>query len=250
MQLTRHRFKEKLSDHGLKLPKVVWVLDIETIDQKLPEKWQDASVGIVGVLPYKLVGNRYKKQIPIIFLPDEEHMKLLEDCLKNVPDLIVGHNILGFDYKVLKKFISLLGVIEKSVDTLDLLASKCKGKRWRLSLDNLSKLNLGKGKKFKSVSVPALWNSGNGNEVIDYNITDCALTFELWLHMIQKRLVVLDDNEYPEERQNFQRKLAIFPRDLQILVGQSNPVTYSSWLRKPAQKKTFLPFYKYCSYTH
>lgn len=250
MQLTRHRFKEKLSDHGLKLPKVVWVLDVETTDKKLPKKRQDASVGIVGVLPYKLEGNRYKKQIPIIFFPDEEHMKLLENCLQNVPDLIVGHNILGFDYKVLKKLISLRGVIEKSVDTLDLLASKCKGKRWRLPLDSLSKLNLGKGKKLKGASIPALWNSGNGDEVIDYNITDCILTFELWFHMIQKQLVVLDDKKYPEERQNFQRKLAIFPRDLQILVGHLHSVSYANWARKSDEKKTFLPFYKYCSYTH
>ena len=250
MYLTRHRLKAKLSDHGLKLPKIVWILDIETTDTKLPKKRQDASVGIVGVLPYKLEGSRYKKQIPIIFFPDEEHMKLLEDVLQNVPDLIVGHNILGFDYKVLKKHISLRKIIEKSVDTLDLLASKCKGKRWKLSLDSLSKLNLGKGKKLKGASIPALWNSGKGNEVVAYNITDCILTFELWLHMIQKQLVILDDKEYAEEWQNFRRKLKISPRDLQILVGQSNPVSYMSWTRKSDIRKTFLPFAEYCSYTH
>ncbi len=190
--------------------------------------------------------NRFR----LFFFPDEEHMKLLEGGLQNVPDLIIGHNILGFDYKALKKHISLRKIIEKSVDTLDLLASKCKGKRWKLSLDSLSKLNLGKGKKLKGASIPALWNSGKGNEVIAYNITDCILTFELWFHMIQKQLVILDDKEYAEEWQNFRRKLKISPRDLQILVGQSNPVSYVSWTRKSDIKKTFLPFAEYCSYTH
>ncbi len=208
---------------------------------------------MVGILPFVLKRGRYKQKHPaIIFLNDKEHYQLLEKYLTDFPGIIVGHNIFGFDYKVLKNFIDLRGVISKSVDTLDLLASKCKGKRWKLSLNNLSKINLGRSKKFEGATISGLWNSGKGNEVIDYNIEDCLLTFKLWYHLTTKRprLVILDDKKYAEERQNLRRKLAIFPRDLQILVGQSNPVTYSSWLRKPANKKTFLPFCERFSYTH
>jgi hypothetical protein len=247
---TRRRRKIRLEDFDLRLPEQVCVIDIEleSGDVRNPNT---CIPSLVGVLPFILKRGRYTQKHPtIIFLHDEEHYQLLEKYLASFSGIVIGHNILGFDYKVLKKFINLRGIVEKSVDTLDLLASKCKGKRWGLSLNNLSEKNLYRSKKHKGSSISDLWNSGQGNEVIDYNIEDCKLTFKLWYLMVKKQLIVLDDKEYAEEWQNFRRKLAISFHDLEILVGKSNPVTYANWLRKSSRKKTFIPLRKYSSYTH
>jgi hypothetical protein len=247
---TRRKRKIRLEDFDLRLPEQICVIDIEleSGDVRNPNT---CIPSLIGVLPYVLKRGRYTQQHPtVIFLHDKEHYQFLEKYLAAFSGIVIGHNILGFDYKVLKQFINLRGIVEKSVDTLDLLASKCKGKRCGLSLNNLSEKNLHRSKKLKGALIANLWNSGRGNEVIDYNIEDCKLTFKLWNHMVKKQLIILDDKEYAEEWQNFRRKLAISLHDLEILVGKSNPVSYAGWLRKSALKKTFLPLRKYCSYTH
>ena len=144
---------------------------------------------MVGILPFVLKRGRYKQKHPaIIFLNDKEHYQLLEKYLTDFPGIIVGHNIFGFDYKVLKNFIDLRGVISKSVDTLDLLSSKCKGKRVEVVLEQSIQDKFGcVSKKFEGATISGLWNSGKGNEVIDYNIEDCLLTFKLWYHLTTKR---------------------------------------------------------------
>jgi hypothetical protein len=137
------------------------------------------------------------------------------------------------------------------VDTLALLSAKKRISRWGLSLDNLARQNLGNHKALRPATISTLWNSGRGNEVIEYNYNDCVLTFEIWFHMIQKRIVHLDRKMYPEEWQNFRRKLAIFPWDLTYLVGKQNDLKYNTWIRKAKSRKTLMKLpYSRCSFTH
>ena len=206
---------------------------------------------MVGVLPYVLKRGRYKQEHPpIIFLRDKEHYQFLEEYLVKFPGIIIGHNLLGFDYLVLKEWINVKPLIGKSVDTFALLSAKKRVSRWGLGLDNLARQNLGKGKKLKPTTISTLWNSGRGNEVIEYNYNDCVLTFEIWFHMIRKRIVCLDRKKYSEEWKDFQRKLAIFNWDLTYLLGKQKPLTYATWLRRAKSKKPFVDIPYGCSFTH
>jgi hypothetical protein len=250
MILTRHRFKERLEDLGLQLPERVCVLDIEleSGDVRKPEL---CVPSIVGVLPFVLKRGSYEQEHPIIvFLRDKEHYQFLEEYLARFPGIIIGHNLLGFDFLVLKERINVKPLIRKSVDTLALLSAKKTASRWGLGLDNLARQNLGKRKTLKPTTISNLWNSGRWNEVIGYNYNDCVLTVEIWFHMIRKRIVCLDRKRYPKEWQNFRRKLAIFNWDLAYLVGKQRPLTYATWVKRAKAKQPFVDIPYGCSFTH
>jgi len=248
---TRHRFKGRLEDLGLRLPQRICVLDIE-LESGDVRKPKTCIPSIVGVLPFVLKRGRYKQEYPIIiFLRDKEHYQILENYLAEFPGIIIGHNLLGFDFLVLKEWINVKPLIRKSVDTLALLSTKTRGRYWGLGLDNLARQNLGKSKTLKSKTVSTLWNSGRGNEVIEYNYKDCILTFEFWFHMIRKRVVCLDKKKHPEEWRNFRRKLAVFDADLIYLVGKQKPPAYATWLRRAKAREMFVDIpYGHCSFTH
>lgn len=95
-------------------------------------------------------------------------------------DLIVGHNLLAFDYPVLAKYIDaarLARLPPKTVDTLKLLLDAT---GVRIGLDDLCKLNLGKGKTDDARMVPALWKRGEHDRVRSYLKSDVDLTRELY----------------------------------------------------------------------
>ncbi len=100
-----------------------------------------------------------------------------------------------------------------------------------LSLDNLARRNLGRGKKegISGRSIPKMWREGKREEVIAYNREDLALTFALWRHMVEGRTVVLRE---PEEFNRHRGvvvvgdrvyktwRVEIFEEDLPRLTGQ------------------------------
>jgi hypothetical protein len=103
MILTRHRFKERLENLGLRLPERVCVLDIE-LESGDVRKPKTCIPSIIGVLPFVLMRGRYKQEHPIIvFLRDKEHYRFREKYLAEYPGIIIGHNLLGFDFFVLKE---------------------------------------------------------------------------------------------------------------------------------------------------
>lgn len=186
---------------------------------------------------YELHDGRYHPGPHRCFLPDE--LRRLEELLRNFEDVVLGHNILNFDYEALKSHISLEGVPEKTVDTLGFLYEKRSTEPLEfggtddslqgLSLDNLAQRNLGRGKTISGKSIPKMWREGCREEVIAYNKEDLILTFSLWQHMIEGHTVVLG------ERENFSLygggtvgdrvyepwRIEIFPVDLARLAGQA-----------------------------
>lgn len=90
------------------LPGKVCVLDLET--SKLvrcePEK---TALAFVGTLIYELRDGSYHPGPHWCFLPDE--LDELEVLLKSFAGVVLGHNIINFDYEVLKPHISLEGQV-------------------------------------------------------------------------------------------------------------------------------------------
>jgi predicted nucleic-acid-binding Zn-ribbon protein len=210
------------------LPKKICILDIETekTNFRTPE---NSKLALAGIKIYTLHGKRYRSHKHRCFLPTQ--IKKLEKFLKDFSGIIIGHNILQFDYRVLRQLISLHGVVEKSVDTLAFLYNKRGRKFGGLSLAKLAQANLGKNKFLAGKSIPELWRQGKHREVINYNENDCVLTQELWWQLISKRLVHIQYYD-KYEQQEVDKTLRISTGDIPLLTGAKPLFAFDAWERK------------------
>jgi hypothetical protein len=119
----------------------------------------------------------------------------------DLSDLIIGYNILNFDNPLLK----IHGVNvpkEKSFDILrkiwDAMAKQTPSMPKKGSgLEQVSQINLGRGKILNSAQAPILWQKGgekNREKVIDYCLDDVFLTKSLF-ELIQSRGFLYDPRE-------------------------------------------------------
>lgn len=218
------------------LPERVCVLDLET-SRLVKGDLVKTPLAFVGIMVYELRDGSYLQGSHQCFFPDE--LSKLEIFLRGFRGLMLGHNILNFDYEILRSSISFEGVEAKTVDTLGFLYEKratepvfgggtestLKG----LSLDNLAQRNLDQSKGMGGRSVPKLWREGRREEVIDYNKKDLILTFSLWQWMVERRTVVLGEREEfglfvpaTEGDHVYEPwRIEIFPDDLPRLTGQA-----------------------------
>ena len=126
-----------------KLPKNICILDIETQKtnfRNLPE----SEIACVGLYTMTFKKTRYYVTEYLVYHKDQ--MLALEKTLNTFPGIIIGHNIIKFDYGVLSNKISLKDIVKKTVDTFIFLYLKSKERAKGLSLDAISRLNFKKGK--------------------------------------------------------------------------------------------------------
>jgi DEAD/DEAH box helicase domain-containing protein len=106
----------------------------------------------------------------------EENTGELFNALESV-DLIVGHNLLGFDYMLLSPYHSSVDIVEKfqekTFDTMKEL-EKVTG-NWT-SLNDLGWLNLGIHKSEDTLKIPKMWRDGKHDKVKEYLRTDLEIT--------------------------------------------------------------------------
>ena len=102
---------------------------------------------------------------------------------------ILGHNIINFDFPVLKQSLDCWAVgdiMQKSDNVLDTKrmfkkASLSHG-NIETSLQSLVNYTLGKSKSMKSVDAPKAWAEGKYTEVSDYCVKDAQLTYDIYQH--------------------------------------------------------------------
>ncbi|MDO8627262.1 MAG: hypothetical protein Q7K42_02250 [Candidatus Diapherotrites archaeon] len=118
------------------------------------------------------------------FFHEGQEKELLE--LLRKADLIVGHNLLRFDYVVLQPYfqkdIAKL-LHNKTFDTLVEL-EKLTGV-WT-SLDDLCRRNIGISKTVDTLKIPKMWRDGQQDEVKDYLLNDLKMTKAIFDHGMQK----------------------------------------------------------------
>lgn len=93
-------------------------------------------------------------------------------------DLVVGFNILRFDYAVLG---GLSRFDFSSLPTLDILGSVHETLGYRLSLDHLARETLGAAKSASGMQALAWWKEGRIADIISYCRQDVAVTRDLFL---------------------------------------------------------------------
>ena len=138
------------------------------------------------------VGGRYPEKLglsvagvitndnPIEFFTEKE----VEDLLKLLKsaDLVVGHNILGFDYLVLNPYAGFDVPSMFKANTLDTMLEIEKVVQRFLKLDDLAKNTFGDGKTGNPLDMPRLWKEGKHDEVKDYCRNDIEILKKLYLH--------------------------------------------------------------------
>jgi len=101
---------------------------------------------------------------------------------------ILGHNIMGFDFPVLKESLDcwaigdVMSKSENIIDTKNLVAKAAVGNKIETTLQSLSTYTLGMQKSMSSIDAPTAWRNGKYNEVAEYCLKDSKLTFDLYMY--------------------------------------------------------------------
>ncbi|MGA8181287.1 MAG: DEAD/DEAH box helicase [Desulfobacterales bacterium] len=151
----------------------VCIFDIET--QRSAQEvggWHRADLmGISCAVLYDSTQDLYFEYL------DKQVNELVEH-LKNC-DLVVGFNVKRFDFRVLGGYSDFnFG----SLPTLDILEEIHNRLGYRLSLDHLAKVTLGKEKTADGLQALQWWKQGRIRDIIDYCKKDVEITRDLFLY--------------------------------------------------------------------
>jgi DEAD/DEAH box helicase domain-containing protein len=120
---------------------------------------------------------------------EEEIDKLLERLISY--DLIVGFNILDFDYKVLFPYAGFN--LREHLPTFDILKDLYRVIGRRVSLDHLAAVNLKEFKSADGIQAVQWFREGKWNKLIDYCCQDVMLTRKLFYKgLTEKKLYYID----------------------------------------------------------
>ncbi len=108
----------------------------------------------------------------------EEHIQDMIEEIKGF-DLIIGFNILTFDYSVLRGYTDFNF---RKLNTLDMLDEIYHRLGYRLSLEHLASVTLGRKKTADGLQALTWWKQGKIQEIIDYCKQDVMITRDLFLY--------------------------------------------------------------------
>jgi DEAD/DEAH box helicase domain-containing protein len=163
-------------DNGLRYA----VLDLETrLSAQEVGGWQNAPrMGVSCAVLYDSATQEYTAYM------GHEVRELLR-AMQSV-DLVVGFNLIGFDYRVLSGYEPEF----PTPATLDLLREIRAVLGHRLSLNNLVQNTLGVSKSGSGTDALAWWRNGDTQKLVDYCREDVRLTHALYLFGKQEGYVV------------------------------------------------------------
>jgi len=148
----------------------------------------------------------------------EEDVSLLVRHLQEL-DLVVGFNVVRFDYEVLKAYAS---VDFQKIPTFDILGEVQQQLGFRLSLDHLAANCLGKCKSADGVQAVRWLREGKWDLLIDYCKDDVILTRDLFHYGLEKGHLLYKDKQGQVLRIPTQWKL----EEIVLAKKNSSSVTY------------------------
>jgi DEAD/DEAH box helicase domain-containing protein len=107
-------------------------------------------------------------------------------------DLIIGFNLIRFDFTVLRPYGLRLDqtLLDKSVDLLREIYNTL---GFRLGLGNLAEATLGETKSADGIQSVQWYRDGDIDKVLDYCEQDVRVTYELWKFGLEHRYVLYKD---------------------------------------------------------
>jgi DEAD/DEAH box helicase domain-containing protein len=123
-------------------------------------------------------------------------LKLIEQLRR--ADLVVGFNVINFDYEVLMAYTPL--DLAYSIPTLDLLVKVEQKLGHRLGLDALSSATLGVGKTAEGLDAIKWWREGKLMEIAEYCCFDVKCTRLVHEHGAEHRELFYHDRFQQKKR--------------------------------------------------
>ncbi len=162
------------------LPENVMYLDIETMylmtdfegGWNREENYKNIRIAELGTL---MNGE-------VQFYEEENIEDLIFEIMVNA-DLVVGHNIIQFDSRVLKPYFDEIPIKtfkKKTFDTM-LAFDLFTGDAGWVSLDDIAQRNFGMKKTEDSIEVPRMWREGQHELVKSYLKNDLLMTEKFFL---------------------------------------------------------------------
>jgi DEAD/DEAH box helicase domain-containing protein len=109
-------------------------------------------------------------------------------------DMIVGYNVIGFDFEVLSLYGRTQQLERKTFDVMSKIAEQTGRLR---SLDTVSKLNLGEGKLIaEGLSAVQLWREQKLDALAEYCQKDVELTTRLYEMWQDEGLLWVSDSDF------------------------------------------------------
>lgn len=151
---------------------MIITIDIET-QELIPESRDIKAmhVSVAGVISDERLWFFDENELPSFFA-------LLDEA-----EIIVGHNLFGFDYKVLQQYATFdvtARYREKTFDILHIIARRIDR---NISLNDLAQRNLGLEKLGKGIDAPDLFKAGRMDELKEYLAQDLRLTQSIFRHI-------------------------------------------------------------------
>ena len=109
----------------------------------------------------------------------------------NAADLVVGFNVISFDYAVLRAYGPLNP--GRTVDMLDHIYRRL---GFRISLDSLAKATLGVNKSADGLQAVRWYKEGRIQEILDYCQQDVEITRQLYEYGQQNKHLKYQDRNY------------------------------------------------------
>jgi DEAD/DEAH box helicase domain-containing protein len=120
------------------------------------------------------VAYRYDRDEYLVVTEDEID-RLIEWLLE--ADLVVGYNIIGFDYEVLRAYTE---EDLKKLPTFDLMYDLEERLGFRPKLDSVASATLGTGKSADGLQALEWWRMGEVDKIIEYCREDVKVTKDLY----------------------------------------------------------------------
>ncbi len=130
---------------------------------------------------------------------DDEYHHYAEDTVADLieelqaADLVVGFNVLSFDYQVLSAYSNYP---LRQLPTVDMLDDIYRTLGFRLSLDALASATLGVGKSADGLQAIRWWRQGKMQELFDYCQQDVEVTRQLYEFGRQNKYVQYRDRQW------------------------------------------------------
>jgi DEAD/DEAH box helicase domain-containing protein len=143
------------------------------------------KLGLSAAVTYSTAGSQFHRY-------KEEDVDDLIAELK-AADLVVGFNVLRFDYEVLRAYTSETFADVPTVDMLDHIYKRL---GFRISLDNLAGATLGAAKSADGLQAVRWYKQGRIEEVLDYCQQDVEVTRRLYEYGRQQKHMKFQDRSY------------------------------------------------------
>jgi len=114
-----------------------------------------------------------------VFFEEKDSFELLKQLARK-DLLLIGHNILKFDYEVLRPYWPAGVVEELAPRTFDTMLELARYTRKWHKLGDLAQLNFGEKKLENSREAPSLWRNGERERVKAYCAHDTLLALRLY----------------------------------------------------------------------